>query len=99
VDYYRNFDIKSVWVSHLIVKKSEPSGIHPNNGIVFYDEPDGRTQLKSVQFYRYSQAPAVYDIPAPTFKSMKQALQPEHLLNAFALLTSTTDGFRKSLKF
>lgn len=37
--------------------------------------------------------------PPPVFKNMKQALQPEHLLNAFALLTSTTDGFRKQLKF
>jgi len=39
------------------------------------------------------------DIPLPRIKSLKQALSPEHALNAIALLTSTTDGFRKQLKF
>jgi hypothetical protein len=37
--------------------------------------------------------------PAPSVKDFSKALQPEHLLNAFALLTSTTSNFRKSLKF
>jgi len=97
LDFFRSFDIDYIVRSDKEVKNTAFHSQGPNyiiNGAESYYE-------RNVQFSRFIlSSPSDYrNLPTPSFKSMKEALTPTHLLNAFALLTSSTDGIRKSLKF
>jgi len=97
VDFYRSFDINYIVRSEKVVRQ----GTFHDPGPYYEIEGAEGYFTREVTFTRsINSNPSTYaDVPTPSFKSMQKALTPEHLLNAFALLTSTTDGIRKSLKF
>lgn len=96
VDVFRNFDFESIWYTEVDIREERyiDSGTSsfPIEGVPNY-------YSKIVQVSRQASASDAAMLPFPTFKPLKQALMPEHLVNAFALLTSNTTRFRKQLKF
>lgn len=96
VDVFRNFDFESIWYTE--VDKREDR--YKDSGASFVEiEGTPNYYYKIDQVSRRSSALDAAMLPFPTFKPLKQALMPEHLVNAFALLTSNTTRFRKQLKF
>jgi len=97
LDYFRSFNIGDLWSTRVIEKRLSFAG--NADSIDYIILSDSQFYRKEKYLLRDRVLTGTVDLPVPTFKSMKKALQPEHLLNAFALLTSTTDGIRKQLKF
>lgn len=99
IDFMRRFEIIKIVRSDKTFRKHTLVGGNPN-----LDQPDTLENPedwhKWVTFQR-SIVPLdnYFWMPTPQLKNMKEALSPIHLANAFALLTSTADGIRKSLKF
>jgi len=62
-----------------------------------YDQLKGT--YKHTILHRATEPLSFVNVSPPVLKGFGKAFSAEHTLNALALLTSTTDGFRKQLKF
>jgi len=58
-----------------------------------------RGTYKRTVLHRTTEPLSFGALAPPAMKGFSKAFSAEHTLNALALLTSTTDGFRKQLKF
>lgn len=94
VDVTRNFDFGEVWYTEFDKRIDRFAS---EGSLVNIDECNFETGDISV--IRNPASLDVQHLPVPSFKPFKDSLSSEHLVNAWALLTSSASRFKKSLKF